>query len=322
MEEEAFTEGSPCLNVPVINIDTSDTDNNIAVNPFTCGGTQKIKSLDEVSPGLNVPVIIVNTSNDDNSIVVNPFTFGGTQKIKSLDEVSPGLNVPVIIVNPSNDDNRIAVNPFTCGESQEKENVAGVSPFLKVPTIMFKTNDNDNNIAVNTITCEETQKLITTMKKPTTCISKIVTRSHLYNPIQRKSLDKLTPMFANRRSVAMTKPIQKITKTKVSFSCEWCKKSFDINKALTNHLIEYCQKIPCNERKKLTNPVASITDQKRKSIFIMPAARQTSASTIKRPKMNSGITITPKKTLSCSLCTLKFQDVCSYATHIITHKKS
>ena len=188
--------------------------------------------------------------------------------------------------------------------------------------------NNDNNIALNPITLKETQKLVTNIKKPTTAISKIATRSYLYNPIQRKSLDKLSPMLANRRSVAITKPIQKVPilpKAKVTFSCEWCKKSFDINKALTNHLTDYCQKIPCNERKKLLNPVESTNDQKRKSVFVMPTSRKTSATATKRPRINfniTGIIKTPTKTLYCTLCALKFQDVSSYAKHIITHKKS
>lgn len=276
-------------------------------------------------PSLDVPFVMFDTSDSENNTAVNPFTYGGLRKKDKVAEVTPCSKIPVIILETIDNGNIILVNPFTTGESQEKENVFGTSRCLKVPANLFKTTDNDNNIAVNPITCKETQKLITSIKKPTACISKIATRSYLYNPIQRKSLDKLNPMFANRRSVAITKPIQKVTKAKITFPCEWCKKSFDINKALTNHLIEYCQKIPCNERKKLTNPVVeskAIIDQKRKSVFIMPAAKKSSASTIKRPKINSGITITPKKTLSCTLCALKFQDVCPYAQHIMTHKKS
>lgn len=213
----------------------------------------------------------------------------------------------------------------------EKENVAEVnSCLLTVPSITFDTYDNDNNI-VNPFTCEESKKLVGSIKKSTTFISKIATRNNMYNPIQRKSLDKLSPMFANsrlRRSVAISsipKPTQKVTKTKITFPCEWCKKSFELNKALTNHLIEYCQKIPCNEKKKLMNPVTSNPEQKRKSVFIIPGPKKsasTSTSTNKRPKMHSGVTITPKKTLFCTICAMKFQDVCSYAKHIITHKPS
>lgn len=328
MEEENITEASPHLNLPVINFDTSDSDNSVAVNPFTCG-SQKKKDVAEASPCLKVPFIVLNTIDNDKKILVNPFTCGELQEKENEARISSHLKVPVaILCNTIDNDNSIPVNPFTSGKSQEKENVAGVSLHLKVPAILCDTSDSDKNIALNPITCNETQKLVSNLKKPTTLISKIATRSYLYNPIQRKSLDKLSPMFANRRSVAITKPIQKVSKAKVTFSCEWCKKSFDINKALTNHLLEYCQKIPCNERKKLSNPALEPnTDQKRKSVFVMPTARKTyaTATATKRPRMTfnmTGIIKTPTKTLFCTLCALKFQDVSSYAKHIITHKKS
>ncbi|CAO1293779.1 unnamed protein product [Diamesa serratosioi] len=163
----------------------------------------------------------------------------------------------------------------------DKENVAEVLPcIINVPDITFDTYDNDNIIAVNPFTCGVSKNLNKSVKKPLSSISKIATRNYMYNPIQRKSIDKMSPMFANRRSFAITKttqvikPTEKVIKTKITFPCEWCKKSFELNKALTNHLIEYCQKIPCNEKKKLLNPVTSNPEQKRKSVFIMPGPKK------------------------------------------------
>ncbi|CAO1413066.1 unnamed protein product [Diamesa hyperborea] len=328
LEDENILEDSPSLDVPVIHIDTSESDNNLAVNPFTCGGSQKKEDVAEVSPQLEIPAILCTDIDNDNKIAVDPITCEEPQEKENVARVSSSrLKVPAVLYKTSDNDNKIVVNPFTRGSLKKKE-VAEVSSQLKVPDILCNAINNDNNIAVNPITRKESQKLVTNIKKPTTAISKIATRSHLYNPIIRKSLDKLSPMYTTRRSVAITKPIQKVPilpKAKVTFPCEWCKKSFDINKALTNHLIEYCQKIPCNERKKLTNPVESNTDQKRKSVFVMPTARTTTATSNKRPRMNfniTGIIKTPTKTLMCTLCALKFQDVSSYAKHIITHKKS
>ncbi|XP_070495688.1 uncharacterized protein [Chironomus tepperi] len=84
-----------------------------------------------------------------------------------------------------------------------------------------------------------------------------------------------------------------------TFKCKWCDKLFELNNALTSHMIDKCTKISFTEKRKLlaqqdkANPT---NDNKRRTVFVAPTVPKKQAT--RRQTLNkSGIMITPKKTL-------------------------
>lgn len=105
-----------------------------------------------------------------------------------------------------------------------------------------------------------------------------------------------------------------------TFKCKWCDKLFELNNALTSHMIEKCTKISFTEKRKLlaqqdkANPAAN--DNKRRTVFMAPSVPKKQPA--RRQTLNkSGIMITPKKTLKCE-CGKKFTDVLEFANHTVS----
>jgi hypothetical protein len=107
-----------------------------------------------------------------------------------------------------------------------------------------------------------------------------------------------------------------------TFKCKWCDKLFELNNALTSHMIDKCTKISFGEKRKLLaqqDKANSANENKRRTVFMAPPAPKKRSPRRQTTHNKSGIMITPKKTLKCE-CGKKFTDVLEFANHTITHK--
>lgn len=145
--------------------------------------------------------------------------------------------------------------------------------------------------------------------------------------------------------LAHKKSHDKATKQNIADNktCKYCDKKFAIEKALENHLLDKCQKIPTAEKKKLLFPDLnkkklpppiihsasssmlssdeSLSSTVNKTVIsanekeMMPP----SVTKVKKAKTHSGIYRTPSKRIECKLCKLSFGSCLEFTEHCLSH---
>lgn len=145
-------------------------------------------------------------------------------------------------------------------------------------------------------------------------------------------------------STSTSKPIFSSNDNK----CRYCDKKFAISKALYNHLIEKCPKIPPGDKKKLLFPSLSNNGQSKlppKSMSDLSScdslasnSTQTSRSSssvkknsdaasgapssttkLKKKVAHSGVYCTPNKNIICHVCKTSFNNILAFTEHKLTH---
>lgn len=137
--------------------------------------------------------------------------------------------------------------------------------------------------------------------------------------------------------------------------CRYCDKKFAISKALYNHLIEKCPKIPPGDKKKLlfpsipkptTTSTQSILPPKSMSDFsscdslssnntqssrnqpssvkknTVETTAPSSSSKLKKKLAHSGVYCTPNKQIVCHVCKANFNNILAFTEHKLTHSNS
>ncbi|XP_055903986.1 uncharacterized protein LOC129939844 [Eupeodes corollae] len=147
------------------------------------------------------------------------------------------------------------------------------------------------------------------------------------------------------------------TKTSAAFDnkCRYCDKKFAIAKALANHLIQNCTKIPPGDKKKLLfptdQPIATHSKAKLPSKLLSNAsscdsfpsstqlsrsqlnakkltdgnismAPQSSNNKLKKKLAHSGVYCTPNKQIMCHICKTSFSNILAFTEHKKTHSNA
>ncbi|KAL5274034.1 hypothetical protein ACFFRR_000661 [Megaselia abdita] len=177
----------------------------------------------------------------------------------------------------------------------------------------------------------------TTLPKPTKTISSqkpedISSKTYTCQICSRKFL--VESLF-----LAHKKSHDKATKQNIADNktCKYCDKKFQIEKALENHLLEKCPKIPTAEKKKLlfpdlnkkkvSTPSTSILSDDSLSSTVNKTVISTtdkemmppSVNKVKKATAHSGIYRTPTKRIDCKLCKLSFGSCLEFTEHCLSH---
>lgn len=119
--------------------------------------------------------------------------------------------------------------------------------------------------------------------------------------------------------------------TKNENKCRYCDKKFAIQKALSNHLVENCSKIPADHKKKLLFPSQPKVETPVKTK--MPANNKINSNSIydssskksihipgkKKKSPHSGVYCTPNKQITCHVCKMHFTNILAYTEHKLSH---
>ncbi|XP_055852063.1 uncharacterized protein LOC129916245 isoform X2 [Episyrphus balteatus] len=140
--------------------------------------------------------------------------------------------------------------------------------------------------------------------------------------------------------------------------CRYCDKKFAIPKALSNHLIQNCTKIPPGDKKKLLFPTdqKTIVTQSQSSKLPPKSASNlsscdsissnnttqisksqlntktnngdctmpppSSTNKLKKKLAHSGVYCTPKKQITCHICKMSFNNILAFTEHKLSHSNA